>query len=93
MDGIDTLAEYKEKKVFINQEISRLTNELERINSLKFQNDKSEKVYNLCEYAHRILASPDIDFKIKDKIAHELFKEIIYNKKENSLIITFNELS
>ena len=92
MDGIDSLEEYKIKKKKIIDELKRLNIELQNINTEEYEYLKKERVYSLCEYAHKILKDNNIDFKIKEKIANELFDNIIYNKKENTLYVTFKEV-
>lgn len=89
MDGIDSLEEYKLKKTKIQEEIERLKKELATLNTKEFEEKQKEKVYNLCEYAYKILADDKIDFKIKEKIANDLFDNIIYNKLEKTLYVTF----
>lgn len=91
MDGIDTLEEYKLKKVNIQNEINKLNEELKKIETLEYQNQKKEKVYFLCEYTHKILSDEAVDFKIKEQLANELFEKIVYNKVENTIYITFKE--
>lgn len=89
MDGIDSLEEYKLKKTKIQEEIERLKKELATLNTKEYEEKQKEKVYNLCEYAYKILADDKIDFKIKEKIANDLFDNIIYNKLEKTLYVTF----
>lgn len=91
MDGIDTLEEYKIKKVNIQNELDRLNIELNKIETNEYKNIKKEKVYSLCEYAHNILNDDKVDFSIKEQLANELFEKIIYNKDENAIYITFKE--
>ena len=91
MDGIDSLEEYKLKKNKILEELDKLKLELEKASSDKYTEDKKNKVYNLCEEACSILSNDEIDFKIKEQLANELFEQIIYNKKENTLYVTFKE--
>lgn len=91
MDGIDSLEEYKIKKTKTLEELNKLKSEYERASSDKYMDDKKNKVYNLCEEAYSILNNENIDFKIKEQLANELFEQIIYNKKENTLYVTFKE--
>ena len=90
MDGIDTLDEYKVKKTQLQTEIDKLNYKLKSLSTTEYKDEEKEKVYTLCEYTHKILSDENVDFKTKEKLANELFKEIIYNKKENVLYVTFN---
>lgn len=92
MDGIDTLEEYKEKKKNILADIDKIKEQLNSINTKEYEIKKKDKVYKLCEYAHKVLKDPKIDFKIKEKVANELFDKIIYSKEENTLYVYFKEL-
>ncbi len=93
LDGIDTLEEYKVKKTTILEAIKKLEEELNFINTKEYENINKDKVYLLCEYTHNILSDDSVDFKIKEKIAHGLFNKIVYNKKKNTLYVTFNGAS
>lgn len=92
IDGIDTLEEYKEKKNKINEDIKKLEKQLTTLNMDQYEENKKEKVYKLCEYSHKLLNDKNVDFKIKEKVANELFDKIIYNKEENTLYVYFKEL-
>ena len=50
-----------------------------------------DDINELCEYAHKLLKDENVDFKIKEKVANELFDKIIYNKDENTLYVYFKE--
>jgi len=89
IDGIDSLSDYKIKKTRILSEIDRLNSLLDTANIKKIENDKKQRVYSKCDYAHRMLIDPNVDFNTKSIIAHQLFEKIVYNKKDNALYITF----
>lgn len=91
MDGIDTLEEYKIKKTNIQSELDRLNKELKQIETVEYENLKKDKIYSLCGYAHKILNDENVDFKVKEELANELFEKIVYNKDEDTIYITFNE--
>lgn len=91
IDGIDTLEEYKEKKKDIIDNINKLNKQLNSLKTEKYQENKKNEVYKLCEYAHELLQDENVDFKIKEKVANELFDKIIYNKDENTLYVYFKE--
>lgn len=84
INGIDTLEEYKENKV-------KLQSQLEIANKkIKETQIPSKKViYKKCEQAYKIFKDPEVDKKIKFDISHELFDKIVYDKKNEKLIITY----
>lgn len=92
MDGIDSLEEYKTKKSNILEDIDKVKKQLEAINTEEYELANKKKVYKQCEYAHNILKDENVDIKIKEQIANELFDKIVYNKKENTLYVYFKEL-
>ena len=92
MDGIDSLEEYKAKKTHILDEIDDVKNQLEKMNSKEYELENKKKVYKKCEYAHKILKDQNIDIKIKEQIANDLFEKVVYSKKENTLYVYFKEI-
>lgn len=92
MDGIDTLEEYKAKKRLILDDIEKVKKQLETLNTEEYELTKRNNVYKKCEYAHKILKDENVDIKIKEQIANELFDKIVYSKKENTLYVYFKEL-
>lgn len=88
-NGIDSLEEYKINKENILQEKNKLENKL---NELEYQNKldfKKKSIYVKCENAYGILSDSSVDIKIKFDISHELFEEIIYDKSNDTLVITY----
>ena len=88
-NGIDSLEEYKINKEKISLEKSTLETKL---NELEYQNKleiKKEKVYFKCEEAYKILNDNKIDTQIKFDISHELFETIVYDKSNDTLLITY----
>lgn len=92
MDGIDTLEEYKEKKHFIQNEIEKVNKQIDSLSSKEYEDEKKEKVYNLCESAYKVLNDSNVNIDIKERIANQLFDKIIYNKKENTLYVYFKRI-
>lgn len=91
IEEIDTLEEYKEKKEEISKEIANLEDKLSQLNVEEVNHENQEKIYHLCEYAYKILQDSNIDFQLKENIAHELFEKIIYDKEKNTLYVYFKE--
>lgn len=88
-DGIDSLEEYKINKEKISSEKNRLENKL---NELQYQNKlefKKNNIYVKCEQAYKILTDNKIEKQVKFDIAHELFEEILYDKSNDTLLITY----
>lgn len=89
INEIDTLEEYKENKSKLEKEKEHLEKQLKQYDIEKIETDRKEKTYNLCKTAYEILVDPNQEFERKDIIAHKLFDRIVYNKKENTLTITY----
>ena len=88
-DGIDSLEEYKINKEKISSEKNRLENKL---NELQYKNkleSKKKNIYVKCEQAYKILTDNKIEKQVKFDIAHELFEEILYDKSNDTLLITY----
>ena len=88
-DGIDSLEEYKINKEKISSEKNKLENKL---TELQYQNkleSKKNNIYVKCEQAYKILTDEKIDKQVKFDIAHELFEEILYDKSNDTLLITY----
>lgn len=88
-DGIDSLEEYKINKEKISAEKNKLENKL---NELQYKNkleSKKNNIYVKCEQAYKILTDNKIEKQVKFDIAHELFEEILYDKSNDTLLITY----
>ena len=88
-NGIDSLEEYKLNKEKILIEKNRLENKLTELEYENKLDSKKNKVYIKCEQAYKILVDNKIDTQIKFDISHELFEEIIYDKSNDTLLITY----
>ena len=89
VNEVDTLEEYKENKKKLDREEKELKAELEKLNFENQKQQRKEKTYELCKTAYEILSDDTVDDKIKDDIAHKLFDRIVYDKKNNTLTITY----
>ena len=89
INEIDTLEEYKENKSRLEIEKKKLEEQIQKYDTKKIETERKEKTYNLCKTAYEILSDPNQDFDRKDMISHQLFDKIIYDKKANTLTITY----
>ena len=89
INGIDSIEEYKKNKEFLIQEETTIQEQLEKLNYKKDLETREKKVYSKCAEAYKILSDDTIDKQIKFDISHELFDNIIYDKNENKIIITY----
>ena len=88
-DGADSLAEYKENKARIKNEIKNVTDRIKKIKDSETEIKKKERVYKLCEDAYSVFSDPNVDEKIKSEISHQLFDKIVYDKKNETLSIYY----
>ena len=89
INEIDTLEEYKENKSRLEIEKKKIEEQIQKYDTKKIETERKEKTYNLCKTAYEILSDPNQDFDRKDIISHQLFDKIIYDKKANTLTITY----
>ena len=89
INEIDTLEEYKENKSKLQKEEDNIKNRLNELNLEKQLENKKEDTYSLCKTAYEILKDEDVDFSIKDEIAHQLFEKIIFDKKNDTIEIYY----
>ena len=87
-NGIDNLQEYGEKKARLLAELEKLNNELEQAR-LDNGDEQREAVYNLCKTAYEALTDDDVAPDLKFKIAHELIDNIVFDKKNSVVFITY----
>ncbi len=86
---VDTLEEYKEKKTRLQSELNNLQDELEKALKSNELSKQKERVYKYCKTAYKTLTDPKTELDIKYKIAHELIEKIVYDKKNETLFITY----
>lgn len=89
INEIDTLQEYKDNKKKLDKEEKNLKEELDKLDYENQKSQRKEKTYELCKTAYEILSDDNADDKVKDDIAHKLFDKIVYDKKNNTLTITY----
>ena len=88
-NGIDSLEEYKINKERILLEKSNLEKKLNELEFKASLEAKKNNIYIKCENAYNILKDKTIDTQIKFDISHELFEDIIYDKSNDTLLITY----
>ena len=85
----NSLEEYKINKEKILSEKRNLENKLSELEYKNSLESKKKKIYTKCENAYNLLKDKTIDKQIKFDISHELFEEIIYDKNNDTLFITY----
>ena len=91
--GIDTIDEYKENKIRINNEIEELNKKIESLKNKNY-NDSAikNKIQENMNNVYNILTNADIDMKKKYDISHFLINKIVYDEENNNLTLYYNEL-
>ena len=91
--GIDTIDEYKENKIRINNEIEELKKKIESLKNKNY-NDSAikNKIQENMNNVYNILTNADIDMKKKYDISHFLINKIVYDEENNNLTLYYNEL-
>ncbi len=88
MNGIDSLEEYKENKILLENEKLELEKKLNEVNN---KPEKKKKVIEEhLKNAYEVLSDKTIDLNKRHKIAHELINKIEY--EDNILTLFFNEV-
>lgn len=88
-NGIDTIEEYRDNKHQLSKEKADLESQLKKLNIEQQNNQYKETVYKKCEDAYNLLTDSKTNEATKYIISHELFEKIVYNRLENTLIITY----
>ena len=88
-DGIDTLEEYKQNKLKLEEErtnikeqLANLKNDLQRLNT-------DEPINKRLENAYALLIDENIDVDIKYKASHFLIDKLVYNKQVKTLYLQY----
>ena len=88
IEGIDTLEEYKVNKSNITNKLKEYEQQLKSIKPKKEVDDSKELSINV-ENLYNMLIDDNIDMDIKYTAVHEIIDKIVYNKKEETLEITY----
>ena len=88
MEGIDTIEEYKVNKSNITNKLKEYEQQLKSIKPKEQINDNKELSINV-ENVYNMLIDDNIDMDIKYTAVHEIIVKIVYNKKEETLEITY----
>ncbi len=87
-NGIDSLDEYRENKIRIQEERTSLKQELQELTSLEpiipAAEQKAMLMKNI-QYAYDVLSNPDINYEIKGNAIRRIIKKIIYNSQSHNL--------
>ena len=89
LNEIDSLEEYKENKKNLAEEMQKLNEEINKLKLKNATNQRKEKIFKFSEEAYKLLSDKNVDEQIKYQVSHQLFEKIVYNKKENSIEITY----
>lgn len=84
INGIDTIEEYKENKISIQEQIDFLNEKV-----VKLKKPSKDLVYQKCEQAYKILQDSKAENQLKSDIAHGLFEKVVYYRDSNTLAITY----
>lgn len=88
-DGIDTLAEYKEKKEKISKQINKTTKDIKSLKDKKNRELDKETIYKKCAKAYEILSDENAPLEVQKDISNDLFDKIVYDKTIEKLIIYY----
>lgn len=88
-DGIDSLDEYRENKLKITQKIENTEKKIKAFIEKQKSNTDEEIIYKKSAEAYKILSNNKTPLEIKQEIARNLFEKIVYDKKNECLIIYY----
>lgn len=88
-DGIDTLEEYRENKVYLDTEYKKIKLKLEELKSTILNADSEQTIEKRLKDVYNLLTDESIDLEIKYKTAHFLINKIIYEKDSKILKIEY----
>lgn len=88
IEGIDTIEEYKVNKATITNKLKEYEKQLNSIKPSKNTEESKELSINV-ENLYNMLLDDNIDMDIKYTAVHEIIEKIVYNKKEQTIEITY----
>lgn len=88
LEGIDTIDEYKENKNNITKKLNEFNEKLEKI-EIKTNSEFNKEFKINVKNVYELLLDENIDMSVKYTAIHEIIDKIIYNKKEETLLITY----
>ena len=88
-NGIDTLEEYKENKIRLQNDKDIILKEIKKKGISKSEIEKREDIFKRSESAYKILTDPAVSDEDKTLIAHTLIEKIVFIKSERKLVITY----
>lgn len=90
-NGIDTIEEYKNNKLRLQEEKASISEKIAQVTSTSTTTikDPEEKLIHNLESAIRILSEPDIDYEEKGIAIRSVVDKIIYDKKTEHLDFFF----
>ena len=88
-DGIDTIDEYKQNKLKLEEEKQNLKDQLINLKDTLQGLNTDEPINKKLEHAYELLTDESIDVDVKYKTSHFLINEVVYNKKEKTLTLEY----
>lgn len=88
IEGIDTIDEYRDNKISINNRLAELKDKFENFKVDKKENYEKNFLINV-KNVYELLIDSNIDMSIKYNAIHNIIDKIVYNKKEETLEITY----
>jgi DNA invertase Pin-like site-specific DNA recombinase len=88
-DGIDTIEEYKQNKLKLEEERRNLRERLENLKESLQGIQNNDPINKKLENAYELLTDENIPVDIKYKTSHFLINEVVYSKKEKKLTLEY----
>jgi len=90
-DGIDTLEEYKENKKKNLEKLEEVKQKIEKLENKQNEENDKKTIYERCAESYKILNDNKAPMDLKRDIANNLFDKIVYDKKNEQLLIYYKE--
>jgi len=88
-DGIDTLEEYKQNKLKLEEERQNLKEQLTNLKTALQGLNTDESINKKMENAYELLNDENTSVDLKYKTSHFLINEVVYNKKAKTLTLEY----
>lgn len=89
INGIDTLEEYKQNKISLENQRNMLNKQLEKLKDKKEVHKKEEIIREQLKTIYNILTDDKIDMKRKYEVSHMLIDRIDFSRDEGILELTY----
>jgi len=88
-DGIDTIEEYKQNKIFLSSERERLHARLSEMKETILNADEQQPIEKRLKDVYDLLSDETIEFDIKYQTIHFLVSKITYEKATQTLKLQY----